>query len=192
MTARVALTCLAGFVVAVLAQHLLAPELTPDVHTISEYVNADAGPLMVGGFVAWAASMAATARLVRRGARLVAWLLAVAAVGMLLTACFATQTSAGVLPPGIERTTGGRVHDLASGIATLALLGALVTTALRGEWVAWFRGLSRAVLAVAVIASAVLLAIGDPVDGIRQRILVAAACVWQAALVAAAARNRAA
>ena len=101
MTARVALTCLAGFVVAVLAQHLLAPELTPDVHTISEYVNADAGPLMVGGFVAWAASMAATARLVRRGARLVAWLLAVAAVGMLLTACFATQTSAGVLPPGI-------------------------------------------------------------------------------------------
>ena len=60
------------------------------------------------------------------------------------------------------------------------------------SWLAWFRGLSRAVLAVAVIASAVLLAIGDPVDGIRQRILVAAACVWQAALVAAAARNRAA
>ena len=199
VTHVIALAGLLAFVVVTLAQHALVPELEPARHTISEYVNADAGALMVGGLLAWAASLCATAALVWRadgGARrepattVLAGLLAVAAVGIVLTASFATQTSAGVLPPGTRRSSAGHVHDLASLVAMLALIGALIASVFARGRDARFRVLAARLLAGAVVAGGVLLAIGDPVDGIRQRVLVATGCTWQAALLLSVRRER--
>jgi hypothetical protein len=198
VTRRLALAGLAAFVAIVLAQHVLAPELGPDRHTISEYANADAGALMVAGFLSWAASLLATAALVVRDRRCArpaarvsgAALLATAAAGMLLTALFATQTSAGVLPAGTHRTTAGQIHDVASGAASLALFGAMLATLLDAGRPRWLRRLCAALLVVAISSAGVLLAVGDSVDGIRQRVLVAAACTWQAALVVSAGPKR--
>ncbi len=48
----------------------------------------------------------------RRVARAVAvGALGAATAGLLLAAAFATQTVAGELPAGVERTTAGRLHD---------------------------------------------------------------------------------
>jgi hypothetical protein len=126
-----------AFVAIVLLEHLLVPELAPARHTISEYANARPGGLMVCAFLAWAASLAVTALLVWRDRRkrprsvaravLIA-LLVIATLGLLVTACFRTQTSAGLLPPGTQRSVGGRLHDLGSGIAMLALFGAVVAS----------------------------------------------------------------
>lgn len=199
MSRRVALVGLLAFVAIVVAQHALEPQLTPNRHTISEYANADAGALMTGAFVAWATSLVATSALAwwvgdrgrRRTAQgLLAALLGVAAAGLLLTAWFPTQTSAGALPPGTRLTNGGRIHNLASGATLLAMLGA-VTVSIAAFWGRpRFRWLACAALAISVVASSVLLAIGPPVDGIRQRVLVATACAWQAALIQALTRER--
>jgi uncharacterized protein DUF998 len=189
---RVALAGLLTFVAIVALQHALVPRLTPDRHTISEYANARASWLMVAGFVAWAASLLATAALVRGdrpatrravGHVVLAALLLVAAAGVLLTALFATQTSAGALPPGARLTASGRIHDLASGGVSLALLPAvgvsIAALSRRGR----FPWTTAALLVLAIVGGGVLLAVGDPVDGIRQRLLVVVACAWQAALI---------
>ncbi len=192
-TRRVAIAGLVLFVAIAVAEHALAPQLGPDRHTLSEYVNAEDGGVMIAGLVAWAISLLATAALAcgaRRSARaphgqiVIALLLVIAATGLLLTATFATQTSAGVLPPGVIRTTGGRIHDLASLAATGAILGAVIVSAFVLRARRSFRRLAFAALATSLIASAVLLSIGDPVDGIRQRVLVAVGCAWQAGLIA--------
>lgn len=192
----VALAGLAAFVAITMAEHALTPQLDPDRHTISEYVNADAGGLMVAAFVAWGLSLLATAALAwgnagaARGHRWIAASLGIAGVGLLLTAAFATQTSAGILPPGVQRTTGGRIHDLASLAAMVAMFGGVIASAvvLRARQI--FARFAVGAIAIAVVASAVLLSIGDPVDGIRQRVLVAIGCTWQAALIAALTHDR--
>lgn len=112
-----------------------------------------------------------------------AGLLAIAAAGIVVTAAFPTQTSAGVLPAGVVRSAGGRLHDLGSGVAILALAAAMpagagLVPSRR------FRGLTAALAAPPVLAGVVLLAVGNPVDGVRQRIMVAAALVWLAGLLA--------
>ena len=199
VTYAIALAGLLAFVGVTVAQHALVPELGPARHTISEYVNADAGELMVAGLLAWAASLLATAELAWRAdgrprrspaTTVLAGLLAVAAVGMVLTACFATQTSAGVLPPGTRRSSAGHIHDLASLAAMQALLGACVASMFARRRDARFRVLAGCLLVGAVVAAGVLLAIGDPVDGIRQRVLVATGCTWQAALLLSVRRRR--
>ena len=149
---------------------------------------------MTAGFLAWAASLLATAAIVWRAAPgrrhprarvALTVLFVIAAAGLALTACFATQTSAGVLPPGTARSTGGRIHDLASGAAMDALAVAVLVSIAALAQSTRFRVLAGALLAISVVATAVLLSIGDPVDGIRQRVLVAAGCAWQLALVLA-------
>ncbi len=109
-----AIASLSWFVLTVVLEHVLVSELGPARHTISEYANARgaAGPLMVAGFLMWAASLATTALLVlmvrlqgRAGVmrmlpNVLFALLLVAAVGATLTALFPTQTQAGLLPPG--------------------------------------------------------------------------------------------
>ncbi len=192
MTRRVALTGVLAFVTIVIVEHALAAQLAPDRHTISEYVNTRAGALMVAGFVAWATSLVATAALVwgcragasrPRVAMLLALLLTITSAGLWLTAAFATQTSAGVLPLGHRLTTVGRIHDLASGAAMGAMICAVIASIAGFSERRRFRSLAAAVLAISIVASVVLLCVGAPVDGIRQRVLVAAGCVWQVALV---------
>lgn len=185
---RLGIGGLVTFVGIVLLEHALQPNLNPRTHEVSEYANGDPGWLMVVGFLSWSASLAATAALaatarrsqrsaILAGDRVV--LLGVAAAGMLVTACFATQTSAGKLPVGVRLGTGGRLHDLGSGVATLALVGAAVVSIANRDGSAVYRRRTAAILVVAFVSDAVLLVAGPSVGGIRQRILLACAALWQ-------------
>jgi hypothetical protein len=163
-------------------ENAINSSLDPTTHRISEYVNGDWGWLMSLGFGSWAFSLAATAYYLcgfPRGGPVFAGLL-IAAVGMTITACFATQTSAGRLPPGESLTLSGQLHDFGSGLATLALAGAVLSS-LRLE----SKRLRRctAALLVVAIAVGVLIFAGGEAPGIRQRLLVLFACLWQAGLL---------
>lgn len=173
---------LAIFVAAVLAEHALNASLSPARHQISEYVHGRAGWLMVVAFGAWAVSSVATGAVTWRWSRVVGVLLVVAACGLVVAATWATQTSAGELPPGVERTTAGRLHDLGSGVASVALLSAAVVSAVTAP-ARRVRRVAIGLVGVAVIASVVLLGVGDAVGGLRQRVLVAVAVAWQATVL---------
>lgn len=188
-----------AFLAVVALQHALAPELTPTRHMVSEYANARAGGLMVGGFLAWAVALAATAALARvelrrsshpRAAAALVASLALAAGACLVTACFRTQAVAGALPPGVAYSLRGRLHDLGSGILALALFAAVASSAFAMRRPRWFRRLALAAFGFAVACEAVLLPLGREVGGLRQRLLLLAACGWQLGLVAALARRR--
>lgn len=159
-------------------EHVLRPELSPATHQISEYANGQHGALMTIAFVLWAVSLACTAGLaflMERG-RPIAAVLLVAALGIAVTAAFHTQTSAGVLRPGEVLHAAGRLHDIGSGVATLALAAAMVLSLRVNN-----RRLRRATAVVLVVVpvDAVMLAIGSDVGGVRQRVLVVTACAWQ-------------
>ena len=123
-----AIASLSWFVLTVVLEHVLVPELGPARHTISEYANARgaAGPLMVAGFLMWAASLTTTALLVLRAPlqdragltrvlrNVLFALLLVAAVGAVVIALFPTETRAGLLPPGQLESSSGRLHALGS------------------------------------------------------------------------------
>jgi hypothetical protein len=165
-------------------EHALRPGLSPATHEISEYANGRDGVLMAVAFALWALSLACTGLLVAglaRGRPVAAGLL-LAAVGIAITAAWRTQTSAGLLKPGEALHAAGRLHDVGSGLATVALLAAaLLSLRLTSERL---RHLTVTVLVIALPADLILLAIGSEVAGVRQRVLVAAACAWQLALLA--------
>ncbi len=168
------------FLAIVVAEHRINSSLDPATHRISEYANGDAGWLMTIGFAAWAVSLLATAVVAGglfRGRGVSAALL-LAAFGMVLVACFATQTSAGELLPGHSLTLSGRLHDRGSGLVMIGLTiaGAL---ALRPGGPPRLRRRTL-LLALAVLPVLIaLIAIGEEVAGIRQRLLVATGCGWQ-------------
>jgi hypothetical protein len=193
MPYRAAVGTLLLFLGIVGVEHFAVPRLDPARHMISEYANGPGGALMVVGFLAWAASLASTAFLVASDARLsrrrapqavVAVLLAVATVGMVLTASFATQTVAGALPPGVDLSTNGRLHDLGSGITTVGVFAAIVASLRMMEVPAVYRAGTVSILLLAVVTDVALLAIGPAVGGIRQRALVFCGCVWQLSFLA--------
>lgn len=93
---------------------------------------------MIAGFASWSVALAASALLARwavRGAfgSALATLLAIAAVGMAVTAGFPTQAVAGTVPIGVVRTTEGHLHDLGSGAVLVALLAAALLTACESD-----------------------------------------------------------
>lgn len=164
----------------VAVQHLADGSLDPATHEISEYVHGPLGWLMTVGLAAWALSLVALAAALRsttRG-RAVAGAALLAAVGLALTAGFATQTSAGRLPPGVSLRTGGRLHDVGSGLATLALAAAAILS-LRTGIPRTTRRLVISLLLLALLGELTLLPIGAAVAGARQRLLVGLACAWQ-------------
>jgi hypothetical protein len=179
----IATVALAGFVGAVACQHLLNSALTPSRHMISEYANGRAGWLMTAGFASWALSLAAASvmerRCTTRARAVMSMLLAIAAAGMVVTAIFPTQTVAGMLPAGTTRSVAGRLHDLGSDTTQLALFAAVVTHALDRGLPAWSRRLAAMLLCAGVGTIVVLVAAGDPVPGLRQRVLVLIAVMWQ-------------
>jgi hypothetical protein len=179
-------------VLVVVAEHFAVPGLSPSSHTISEYVNAGgvAGAAMVAGFVVWASSIALTAVLVRTEHRAIAALLALAVVGALVTAAFPTQTSAGVIPPGEQRSVAGTLHDLGSGLILVTVVPAALLSLTVIRRPTWFRPSAFAILAIVAVVATALLAVGDPAPGIRQRIELTAACGWQLALLAALSSRR--
>jgi hypothetical protein len=190
--ARVARWGLGAFVGIVVAEHALRPGLAPGQHFVSEYGVGSTAPLQSAAFVAWSASMAAAALLSppppaprRPLARaVVAGALAVAALGALACAAFATQTVAGRLPDGVARTTAGRLHDL----GTLLILAGLLVAALAGVRLIGRRRhtLEVAGLAVALVAVVpVLVALGIDAPGWGQRAFILVGCLWQWRFVAA-------
>jgi hypothetical protein len=187
----VAVVGLLAFVATVVVEHLLVPGLSPAEHEISEYANTRYGPLIVGGFAVWALSLAATAILAlqasdsRRAAATLSTLLVVASVGLLLTACFHTQTSAGRLPAGVMPTVGGELHNLGSGAALLALFVAAPVSAWALVNHPRYRVFTIGLILIAVVVAVTLLAVGPQVAGLRQRALVAVGCTWQLALLRA-------
>lgn len=181
----VAFGCLLAFVLTVGLEHLLEPSLDPLRHQVSEYANSPSGALMVLGFVLWAASLAATALLVERRwrDRLLAVALSLAALGIAIAAAFATETVGGELPPGAELTTTGKLHDLGSGLASLALIGAAIIVGLRRSAPLPLRKATIWLLLASLILSLALLLIGPSVGGLRQRLLLLVGCAWQLLLL---------
>ena len=199
MLCGVAIASLSWFVLTVVLEHLLVPDLGPARQTISEYANARgaAGPLMVAGFLMWAGSLGATAVLVLRGSlqgrtammrvlgHALCALLIIAAVGATLVAVFPTQTSAGLLLPlGQLEWNTGRLHGLGSDLIQLcfypAVLLSLIVPTPR-----WFPLAAVALLMVAVAVGPALALLGVDAPGVRQRVRLAAGCGWQFALLAA-------
>jgi hypothetical protein len=173
------------FLACLVCEHLLAPSLDPRQHEISEYVHTSDGWIMSLGFVAWAISLAATAVYAWR--RQCSWMLAplfgIASLGMVLTACFATQTSAGRLPPGITLTTTGGLHDVGSGLVSISLLAGAIVSASDSRLPLVFRRRTASLTLIALLGSAVLLIAGAAVGGIRQRLLLVVGCLWQLLLI---------
>jgi hypothetical protein len=188
---RLAVGGVLALIAVVVAEHILAPGLSPLYREVSEYANARYGALMVAGFAAWAASLAATGALASRarGAHRYATvalsaLFALASAGLVLTACFHTQTSAGHLPPGVARALGGELHNLGSGVALLALTLAVPVSACALDRPR-YRAFALYLLVIVVAIAIALLIVGPQVAGLRERCLLAAACIWQLALIRA-------
>lgn len=181
----------AAFLAALALEHVLAPDLGVEHDRISEYAVRGVGWLMVSGFVAWAAALAATALLAGgalRGARrrALGGLLALAASGMVITSAFATQAVHSEVPAGVARTTEGVMHDLGSGAVLVALLFAalLSLAAVPGARVA-----AAVALAVACVASFGLPLAGMDAPALAQRMMVVATCAWHWTLAGALARQ---
>jgi hypothetical protein len=144
--------------------------------------------MIVAGFLAWSFSLLALAGLTLaiaknggggdRSARLQAGALLGAAVGVALLALFPTDRGAEVQAVVTHTTLAGRVHDVASALTTIGLFAAALTGAVRRGGL--IRTLTLALMAIGVASSVALLMTGDSSPGIRQRLLVAAGCLWQA------------
>jgi hypothetical protein len=182
----VAAVGLASFVAIVAMQGvLLIPSFDPGHQQISEYVHSPAGAVMVVGFLCWALSLAVLVGLIARvdcGDRLAhpqAGALLLAAVAVVVLAIFPTDRGTAI--PGVvtHASLTGQIHDAASAATAVGIfVAALVGAARRGGPV---RALSLALVGIGIAASIVLLALGDPLPGGRQRVLVAVGCLWQAA-----------
>ncbi|MDQ3725651.1 MAG: DUF998 domain-containing protein [Actinomycetota bacterium] len=179
---------LALFLLVVLIQPLLEPAYDPLRQGISEFVHTDAEGLVLAGFLAWASSLAILAGLVvatgqapdrRRATLLEAAGLGAAVAGLLLVTCFATDRGAEVAGEVTRATTTGRIHDIGSAMVIGGVLLAVMADAARRR----DPRLAVALLAAAVVASAILFALGDPLPGLRQRCLLACGCFWQAVVL---------
>ncbi len=172
------------FVALVALQHPLRADLPPAEHFVSEYARGSTAPLQVAAFLAWgAAGVGCVACALRRHERpvaraITAGALAVAVAGTLLAAAFATETVAGERPPGLERTLGGRLHDLGS----LFILAGLVVAALASLRLVRSRRYRVAVLALGLALLAivpVLVALEIDAPGIGQRGFILVGLLWQ-------------
>lgn len=163
---------------------------------LSEYARGRAGALMTVGFACWSLSLAASAVWTsgqaarQHGGRALSALLLVSATGMAITAAFRTQTSAGTLHYGAHMATGGRLHDWGSGATSLGLLAAAALTT-RLQWMEpTLRRATATLLTATLTIDVLLLAAGDQVQGIRQRLLVTAGCGWQIAFLLSPRKSR--
>jgi hypothetical protein len=167
---------------------LVEPSYDPLRQGLSELVHSGAAPLAVLGFLAWAISLAALARLIAgpfaqldrpRPCLIEAITLCVAAAALLLVAFF--ETDRGMNEPGVitMSTTTGRIHDLGSALVAASILIAITVDALRER----DPRLALGVIGTALVSSTTLFVLGDPLPGLRQRCLVAAACAWQLAVL---------
>jgi hypothetical protein len=111
-------------VVAVVALHVLRPELAPISHRLSEYAIGRYGGVMTAAFVCVGASLLMLAGAIvgadrRLFSRVVAATVGLAGLGMVVSGVFRTDVSR-------SGATADALHSAASGLATLALIGAAV------------------------------------------------------------------
>ena len=121
-TASIALSLIG--VGAVVALHVLRPELAPVSHRLSEYAIGRYGGLMTAAFVCVGASLLALAGAIvdedrRVRALVVAAAVGIAGLGMILSGMYRTDASR-------SGATADALHSAASGLATLTLIGAAV------------------------------------------------------------------
>jgi membrane-associated phospholipid phosphatase len=167
--------------------HLLRPDLEAADHRISEYALGRWGAVMAVGFVSIGLGVLVLARLLARAggpwSRLVPAVLAIAGIGMVVSAIFGTD-------PERSGAAADTVHSLASAIATMALIvAALLWTFGRGGLTEARR---RPVAAGLALLTAVLGAISpllhrSSLTGLSQRLLWLCLLVW---LVMTAWQNR--
>ncbi|MEJ7824360.1 MAG: DUF998 domain-containing protein [Solirubrobacteraceae bacterium] len=177
---------LVAFVGLVALQHPLRGDLPPADHFISEYAHGSTAALQIAAFVAWAISLAAGALLARHAApggrglarALAVGGLAVAAAGIVVASAFATQTVAGVLPEGVARTTGGRLHDFGT-LATLVGLLLAAAASLRLVARRGFRVTVGLLAASLLLIVPLLVALGIDAPGIGQRGFLLVGCAFQ-------------
>jgi MFS family permease len=172
------------FLFCLALEHLLHLSIDPTEHEVSEYARASAGWVMTVGFLAWAISLTATGWSVRQRWQdpILTACLFLAAAGLVLVASFATETSAGTLPPGRSLTTTGVLHDLGSGLTTLSLLSAAIVSAFDHDR-RTFRRRTLLLVGAVIVGSIVLLAVGPAVGGLRQRLGILGGCAWQLMLL---------
>jgi Protein of unknown function (DUF998) len=109
--------------------HVVRPELSPVSHRLSEYANGAYGSLMTASFLTLGTGMVAlglglrVARTTSGWFHLVPVAVIAAGLGMVVSGLFPTD------PAGVP-TTSERVHSLASGAASLALIGAALLSIL--------------------------------------------------------------
>ena len=111
-------------VVAVVALHVLRPELAPISHRLSEYAIGRYGGVMTAAFVCVGASLLTLAGAIVGADRrwcspVVAAAVSLAGVGMVVSGVYRTDVSR-------SGATADALHSAASGLATLALIGAAV------------------------------------------------------------------
>jgi hypothetical protein len=174
---------------AIVSTQGVGVDFDPSRQQVSEYVHTSVGALLPIGLFAWSLSLLTLAGLTLMAARdrdeagrlahIQSGALLGAAIGVAVLACFPTDR--GVEAPGViaHATTAGQVHDGASAFSAVCILVAALLGAVRRS--GWLRVLTPALVAIGLISSVALLIAGDPVSGIRQRALVAVACLWQAA-----------
>lgn len=173
---------------AVLVLHAARPELAPTSHRLSEFAVGPWGWLMAVAFLALAAGVWLLRRAVPSAGRLhpVRALLAVAVVGLVLSAVFRTDATT----PDAFRET---VHTVASGGALLSLVTAAAwTVTLAADAIAWRHarvpaGIATAVACLGVVISP--LAHGGPWTGLTQRLSYASLVVWMLLLCRAIAAD---
>jgi hypothetical protein len=160
-------------VVAVVALHVLRPELAPVSHRLSEYAIGRYGGLMTAAFVCVGASLLTLAGAIgladrRLSSRIVAVAVGVAGVGMVMSGLYRTDVSR-------SGATADAVHSAASGLATLALIGASVF---------WTAVASRRAAPVVLTAMALTLGALSPAlhrtrwTGLSQRLLWLTLLAW--------------
>jgi hypothetical protein len=174
---------------AIVATQGMVANFDPSRQQVSEYVHSSAGALMTVGFLAWSLSLGALAGLTIAAARsggdwgrlacLQSCALLLAAAGMGLLACFPTDRGIEVAGAVTNATFTGHIHDAASALSTASLLVAALAGASRRSGST--RALTLAIVVTGIACSVALLAIGDPVPGIRQRVLLVTGCLWQIA-----------
>jgi hypothetical protein len=160
--------------------HVVRADLNPVHHRLSEYANGAYGSVMTASFFALGAGMVVLGLAMRQTASSGRWshvvrlALVVAGFGMVLSGVYPTD-------PGGAPTTNERVHSLASGAASVALIGAVALAAL----VPWSRVPRRATGAGGLLAFIVLiLGVASPIlhdtdwTGLSQRLLWAALMAW--------------
>jgi Protein of unknown function (DUF998) len=109
--------------------HVVRPELSPVSHRLSEYANGAYGSMMTASFLTLGAGMVALGlglRVVRATSgwfHLVPAAVIAAGCGMVVSGLFPTD------PAGFP-TTSERVHSLASGAASMVLIGAALLSTL--------------------------------------------------------------